>query len=741
MFGRGFDSRQLHNFTRGEEMLRGYFVALLCVMTLVTQAQLRELSLEELYGDKAKFSPAGVSYPYALRDGKHYTTLDPKQGILISSFATGKTVGTALNFKDLPDSIGQVESYSYSADERYLLLETKSESIYRRSAVAEFWIYDLKEARAQRLSQGGKQRLATFSPDGKNVAFVRDNNIYVVDVLSGSEVQITQDGLRNEIINGAADWVYEEEFALSRALWWSPNSERLAFLRFDESKVPEYSMMYYDSLLYPNVYSYKYPKAGEANSVVTLHVYNIKDGQRLQVDVGKETDQYIPRVVWSPSGALCYLRENRLQNQIEILEADLQTGASRLVFAESDACYIEEPTDWYLTFLDSGKQFIIPSERSGYRQLYLCSWDGATPPKALTKGENEIIEVYGYSPKNKRVYYRAYDNSPLQTALYSIKTDGSDLRKMSEGEGSVSVWFNNSMTYYIQTFSNAQQVPQITLHTQDGKRVRILEDNKALQQKLSNYHLPERRFFTFKTPDGVTLNGYMVLPVAFDSTMVYPVMMYQYSGPNSQSVLNKWKFGWDEFLASRGCLVICVDGRGTGGRGVAFRKCTYGQLGNLETQDQLYAAEYVASLPFTDAKRIGIWGWSYGGYMSLLCKLKGEDLFRMCIAVAPVTNWRFYDSIYTERFMGLPSTNAKGYDENAPLHFADRLKGSLLLMHGTYDDNVHIQHSMRIVERFVQAQKQFEMQFYPDRNHNIYGNGATLHLYTRMWDYIGRQLM
>ena len=284
-------------------------------------------------------------------------------------------------------------------------------------------------------------------------------------------------------------------------------------------------------------------------------------------------------------------------------------------------------------------------------------------------------------------------------------------------------------------------MPQITLHSIDGKQVRVLEDNKALKDKLKGYQLPEKKFFTFKTPDGVSLNGYMVLPVGFDSMMVYPVMMYQYSGPNSQTVLDKWRLGWDEFLASKGCLVVCVDGRGTGGRGAAFRKCTYGQLGNFETQDQLYAADYLARLSFVDAKRIGIWGWSFGGYMSLLCKLKGGERFRMCVAVAPVTSWRFYDSIYTERFMGLPSSNPKGYDENAPLHFADKLQGGLLLMHGTYDDNVHIQHSMLLIEKFVRAQKQFEMQLYPDRNHGIYGDGATLHLFERMWEFVGQQLM
>lgn len=722
-------------------MLRWTLVLFFSMVLAMAQAQLREISLKELYGENGEFFPEGVSYPYGLRDGKHYTTLDPERGVIISSFATGKEVGVALSFDLLPDSIGKVVSYAYSADEKYLLLETEREAIYRRSYLSSFWVYDLKLKKLQQLSNAGKQRLATFSPDGAKIAFLRENNIFYYDLLTATEHQITSDGKRNQIINGAADWVYEEEFALSQALWWSPDSKYLAYLRFDETLVSEYSMMYYDSTLYPQVYSYKYPKAGEVNSVVSLHVFDLGRKKTVTVDTGKETDQYIPRVLWSPSGALCYLREDRLQNHLEILEANPVTGVSRLVLEEKDACYVEEPTDWYITFLGDGKRFIIPSERSGYRQLYLCDWESKEAPRPVTTGEDEVIEVYGYSPKTQRLYYRAYDESPLRTALFSIKTDGTGKVRMSEQRGSNSAWFNSAFTYYIQTYSSTTQVPQISLHSIDGKRLRLLEDNKALKEKLRDYQLPEKRFFTFQTPDGTTLNGYMVLPIGFDSMMVYPTMMYQYSGPNSQTVLDRWRLGWDEFLASRGCLVVCVDGRGTGGRGAAFRKCTYGQLGNLECLDQLAAADYIANLSFVDAKRIGIWGWSFGGYMSLLCKFRGGDLYKMCVAVAPVTNWRFYDSIYTERFMGLPSANAKGYDDNSPLHFTSLLKGGLLLMHGTFDDNVHIQHSMRLTEKLIGEEKPFEMQFYPDRNHNIYGGGATLHLYERMWEYVTRELM
>ena len=722
-------------------MLRWTLVALFSIIVAMAQAQLREVSLQELYGQEKSFTPASVSYPYGLKDGKRYTTLEPQRGIITFSFATGKELGVMLAFDRLPDSLRRVEAYAFSADERYLLLETKRQPIYRRSYFANFWIYDLKSDKLRPLSAAGKERLATFAPDGSKIAFLRDNNLFYYDIASEKETQVTTDGQRNQVINGAADWVYEEEFAMATALSWSPDSRYIAYLRFDERNVREYSMLYYDSTLYPQVYRYKYPKAGEQNSLVSLHVYDANLHKTVRVQTGDETDQYIPRVRWSPSGALCYLRENRLQNHLEILEANPETGVSRLVLEEKDACYIEEPTDWYLTFLGDGKRFIIPSERSGYRQLYLCDWESKIPPQPITTGEDEILEVYGYSQKTDRLYYRAYDESPLRTAIFSVKLDGSKKVRMSHLRGTNSAWFNSALTYYIQTYSSLQTVPQISLHSIDGKQLRLLEDNKALQNKLREYQLPEKRFFTFQTPDGTTLNGYMVLPIGFDSMMSYPTMMYQYSGPNSQTVLDRWTLGWDQFLASRGCIVVCVDGRGTGGRGAAFRKCTYGQLGNLESKDQIAAAEYIASLAFVDAKRIGIWGWSFGGYMSLLCKFRGGDLYKMCVAVAPVTNWRFYDSVYTERFMGLPSTNAKGYDDNSPLHFTSLFKEGLLLMHGTFDDNVHIQHAMRLTEKLIAEGKAFEMQLYPDRNHGIYGGGATLHLYERMWEYITRQLM
>ena len=702
-------------------------------------AQLQNLNLAELYDGNNSLTPNTITLPTDLNDGRHYTTFEEKRGIVKWSFETGNEVETILDIHSLPDSLQDIQGYAFAPNEKLLLLETDSEFIYRRSAISRYVIYDLQNQTFQSIANGKKLQLAQFAPDNNKLLFVYENNIYYDDIPTHSQVQVTTDGRRNQIINGVPDWVYEEEFALEKAVWWSPDATQIAFLRFDERNVAEYPMIAYDTILYPEVYSYKYPKAGERNSVVSLHVYDLQQKQTKQMETGQEQDIYIPRVYWTPKATLCYLKENRLQNHLEICEADPKTGTTRVVIEDTDPCYIEEPTDWYITFLDDGNLFVFPSERDGNRQLFLATWDASKPPILITKGDDEIIECYGFSSKTKRLYYSAYDQSPLRSAIFSIKIDGTEKKKLSDQQGSNSAWFNRAMTYYIQTYSSVHTLPQISLHAISGKKLRVIEDNHLLSEKLQAIQLPKKEFFTFTTPEGLQLNGYRVLPIGFDSTKRYPVMMFQYSGPNSQRVLDKWKLGWDEYLASKGCLVVCVDGRGTGGRGTAFRKCTYRQLGNLETQDQLYAAEYLASLPYVDAKRMAIWGWSFGGYMSLLCNFRGNERFAFSIAVAPVTNWRFYDSIYTERFMGLPTDNAKGYDENSPIHFAQNLKGKLLIMHGTYDDNVHIQQSVRLVEKLVQENIPFDMQWYPDRNHNITGNGATLHLFTTMWNYIDRE--
>lgn len=699
----------------------------------------KELTLEAIF-ERGEFGARRLGSLDAYGDGEHYTILDRRAGIRKHSYEAGEFVGDVLRFAELPDSVPSVVGYTLSPDNRYVLLETQSEPLYRHSRLCNYWVCDLSNpAAAFRLSAEGKQRLAHFSSDSHRIAYVRGNNIYVLDLSTRREVAVTRDGRLNFVINGVPDWVYEEEFSLLSAMSWSPCGRYLAYYRFDESEVLEFTMPIYGGGLYTDQYAYKYPKAGEQNSEVQIYVFDVETGKSVKVNVGEERDQYIPRIMWSPSGELAVLRLNRLQNHLEVLFVDASSGASRVVFEEREEQYVEEPSDWYLTFLSDGKRFIVPSERDGTRQLYLYDLVSRRLEQ-LTRGD-EIVRVYGYSEKDNLLFYKGYDGSPLRTAIFSLKLDAKrEKRKISERLGSNDAWFDPLFTYFLITHNSVREVPSVTLFSREMKSVRVVEDNSRLQRALAQYTLPEKRFFTFKTPDGVELNGYMVQPLNFDSTHKYPVMMYQYSGPNSQQVVDKFGVNWDSYLATKGCLVVCVDGRGTGGRGEAFRKCTYGKLGALEVEDQLAAARYIASQPYADGARIGIWGWSYGGYMSSLCLLRGAELYRMAIAVAPVTNWRYYDTVYTERFMGLPQDNASGYDDNSPMHFANNLKGSLLLIHGSADDNVHYQNTAQFAQRLISAGKPFEMMVYPDRNHGIYGGGATMHLYNHMFSFIERTL-
>lgn len=706
-------------------------------------AQKKAMELEDLF-QRGTFRQKTVRSPMSMRDGEHYTALE-NGTIARYRLENGERDGVLLDKAALPDSLQKKSfaSYALSPNEEKLLLPYDWEQIYRRSSRSNYAVYDIKDKTIRPLSTGGKQRLATFSPDSRMVAFARSNNVYIVDLEKGTELAITSDGAKNRIINGAADWVYEEEFAMATALWWSPNARYLAYLKFDEARVKQYTMPLYGdgSELYPEQYTFKYPKAGEANSVVSLWVYDTQTQQTQRIDVGQERNQYIPRVLWSPTGQLYYIRMNRLQNDLKLLQADLGSGKSRVVFEETEEQYVEEPTDWYITFLPDGKHFVVPSERDGYRHLYLCDVAGGKPVQ-LTSGKDEIIRVYGYSPKFKRVYYQGYDQDAMHKAVYSVSLDGKKHSRISKERGENFAWFNSDYTYYILYHSSMQSPMHVSLHKTAGSmHIRTLEDNAKLKELLNEYEFPRHEFFTFTTPEGNTLNGYMVKPADFDAKKKYPVLMYQYSGPNSQQVLDRWSLGWSDYLASRGAIVVCVDSRGTGGRGEAFRKCTYGELGHLESDDQIAAARWLAQQPYVDRDRIGIWGWSYGGYMSSLCLMRGSDVFRMAMSVAPVTNWKYYDSIYTERFMGLPQDNAKGYDAYTPITHAEKLKGELLIVHGSADDNVHFQNSMILVNKLIEKGIPFDMAVYPDRNHGIYGNGATIHLYKRLTKYVQQHLL
>ena len=678
------------------------------------------------------FEQKTVSGVRSLSDGERYTTMSDGR-VLCFSYRTGEPAGVLFDASAAEPRI-EFTDYVLSADERRLLLTTDVEPIYRHSFTAEYWIYDRQDGSLRRLSQGGPQQQAQFSPDGSRVAFVRGGNLFVADPTAGSERQLTFDGRFNHIINGLPDWVYEEEFSFARAFAWSPDGRKIAYLRFDESRVKQYNMNRFAGGLYPENYTFKYPKAGEQNSVVELYCCDAADGSMVRMDTGEQTDQYIPRLFWTPTGQLGFYRLTRLQNHFEVLLCD-SSGASRVVYDERNDRYVERVDGRTVTFLPDGDRFVVRSERDGFMHLYLYSVSEGLLGR-ITSGEWEVTELLGI--EGDRVYYLSTETSPLRRDLYTVRLDGRGKRRLTGGDGTYRIAPSRGFRYFISYFSNVRTPNRVTLHRSDGRLVRTLEDNAALRAKLDELQVPVKEFFRFATSEGVELNGYMVRPNGFVSSRRYPVLMTQYSGPGSQQAADRWTIGWEDVLVQQGYIVACVDGRGTGFRGEEFKKCTYGELGKYETVDQIEAARYLASLPYVDPDRIGIYGWSYGGFMALNCILKGNDVFRAAIAVAPVTSWRFYDTIYTEIYNGLPQDNPSGYDDNSPIHFADRLKGKLLIAHGTGDDNVHIQNTYEMITKLVEYDKPFELYGSPDRTHGM--GPSRHHLMERCIEFVQRNL-
>lgn len=707
------------------------------ILSLSSYAQeFKQITLDDLF-QKGTFRSQSVYGLRSMNDGVHYTT-QGSNSIVRFRYATGDAVDTLFKLaSDNEFGIKEFDSYEFSSDEKKMLLTTNMESIYRRSFTADYYVYDFETKKLSLLSDNGAQQSATFSPQADKIAFVRENNMYMKDLNTNMEIQITEDGIFNHIINGACDWVYEEEFGFAKAFKWSPDGKRIAFYKFDESGVKQFNMNMFKRQLYPDNYAFKYPKAGEDNSVVTIHIYNLENKETKKVDIGPETDQYIARIKWTANpDVLSLIRMNRLQNKMDILFADAASGKSQVIYSESNKYYITEVSDDFLNFTGDGKNFIITSEKDGWNHIYLFDING-NEVRQLTKGAYDVMSFDGYDDKAKRVYYTAAKSSPLNREVLSIDLKAKKEMLLTPKKGSNRAVFSNGFKYYINYHSDLNTPTKITLHNAKGKEIRVLEDNAKLIEKLKAYQPLKKEFFTFKTSEGVELNGWILKPYNFDPNKEYPVFMTQYSGPNSQSVRNSFSWGWNEYLAQEGYIIACVDPRGTGARGEEFRKMTYGQLGKYETIDQIEAAKYFGSLDYVDTNRIGIWGWSYGGYMSTSCLFNGNDVFKMAIAVAPVTNWRYYDSIYTERYMGLPQDNGDGYDQNSPINHVDKFnKGKFLLVHGSGDDNVHIQNSWELVEKLVQANKQFDMQFYLDRNHGIRGGNTTMHLYNRLTNYV-----
>jgi dipeptidyl-peptidase-4 len=653
---------------------------------------------------------------------------------ILTASLTGSAQGR-FTYDDLAGGLfaQRTPDFTFSTGEDNSLTPNGIEPIYRHSFRAEYLVAD-----SIPLSRGGKQQAAQLSPDGKKAAFVRENNLFYVTLDDMRETQITFDGRMNEIINGIPDWVYEEEFSFARAFEWSPGSDRVAFLRFDESRVRQFSMNLFAGQLYPSVYTFKYPKAGEENSVVTVHTYDLTGGTTRTMDIGPQTDQYIPRIRWTPGGQLAIYRLNRLQNHFEVLLADAESGKSRVIYEERNDRYVERVDQGTITFLADGDRFIVRSERDGWFHLYLYSIEkGLLNP--ITRGEWEVTELLGVDEKINRIYYTSTETSPLRRDLYRVRLDGDAKERLTRGEGTHRIVFNDDFSQFIDYFSNAATPQKVTLNDANGHELRVLEDNAALRERLRERQVPRKEFFTFTTPDGTVLNGWMLRPPGFSEETRYPVLMTQYSGPGSQEVSDSWSMDWEDALVQTGYLVVCVDPRGTGFRGEAFKKITYRELGRYETEDQIAAARYLATLPYVDASRIGIYGWSYGGFMALNCILKGADVFKAAIAVAPVTNWRYYDTIYTEIYNGLPQDNPAGYDRKSPIFFADRLQGKLLIAHGTGDDNVHVQNTYEMINQLVLADKEFEVAIYPDKNHGMAPGGRN-HLMRKCIEFIQNNL-
>lgn len=699
----------------------------------------KDVKLEDVWRSY-RFYATGVDGLTSMKDGLHYTTSE--KGVLTKySYETGEAVAELLSVKSIKADAGitvNFDVYEFSADEKKVLLSTQTESIYRYSSRSIFYIWDLETKKLTQLSDE-KVRNATFSPAGDKVAYVSGNNLFVFDAASGSTTQITTDGATNEIINGTTDWVYEEEFAFDRAFWWSPKGDYIAYLRFDESAVPEFSMDVYGTELYPHQERFKYPKAGEVNSLVTAHVYALANGETIQA-FGCAEYEYIPRLIWKNASTLVAYTLNRHQNHLKMYQALTDKAQwCNPGFEETDEAYLE--IDDQIAYLKDGS-FVWLSDRDGHSHLYHIGNDGKVK-KQITSGNWDVSEFYGVDEAKGLVYYQSNEAHISEKNVYSISLSGKSKKLLTPQKGTNNADFSAGFKYFINTYSNTTTPPYVTLHNASGKQIRVLKDNAGKAKLLKDFNLSPKEFFTLPTTSGQQLSAWMIKPLNFDATQKYPVLMFVYGGPGDQQVLNQYDaFNgmWYQSLAAQGYMIVCVDGRGTGGRGREFRKVTYQQLGKYETIDQTESAQYLASLDYVDGARIGIWGWSYGGYMSSNCLFQSPETFKMAIAVAPVTNWRFYDNIYTERYMRTPQENADGYDKNSPINHVKGLKGKYLLIHGSADDNVHVQNTMRMVEELVQANKQFDLFIYPDKNHSIFGGNTRYHLYKMMTEFIHTHL-
>ena len=696
-----------------------------------------------------KFRAKSLPTLYSMNDGEHYTTLADSATIVRYNYKTGNAVDTVFHIPAIKNAmIKSISAYEFSPNEQLILVYCNAEYRYRRTFAADYYIYNIKKNELKTLSEYGKQEAPLFSPDSRYVAFARENNLFLRKLDFNTELAVTKDGEWGKIINGTPDWVYEEEFGARRYFDWSPDSKMLAYVKFDETNVPEFSFQLYNNnpnedgfTLYPTYMKFKYPKAGERNSKVKVFVYEDfnKNTHEIKIADNDEADFYIPRIRWTKSAEqLAVFKLNRNQNKLDMYLANPKSTIAKLTLSEQDKYYMDYSVIDDIYFFDDNKSFLYVSERDGFRHIYKYRINGILE-KQLTSGNWDVSEIYGYDEKSGILYYQSAETSPLQRNIYSLDTKGKKTL-LSDGKGTHNARFNSTFTHFIDNASTLETPNRITLRTNKGAQIRVMEDNAALAQGVETLNFPKKEFFKFTTSENVELNGWIVKPKNFDASRKYPVLMVQYSSPNSQQVLDSWNIGWEYYLAKNDYLVACVDGRGTGARGAEFLKCTYRQLGVLETKDQIEAANYLGKQSYIDEKRIGIWGWSYGGFMTLRCMSSDEQIFKAGIAVAPVTDWRLYNTAYTERFMRRPQENFKGYDETSPLLQAENLSGKLLIIHGTADNNVHVQNTMLYIERLVAADKQFEMQLYTDKEHSLLGKQTRRHLYMRKCEFLFKNL-
>lgn len=714
----------------------------------------KNLELSDIY-ERPTFSANAVRGMNPMKDGNTYATLE-KGKLNVYNYKTGKMVKTVFDMRELVLTgdtlpLRLYSTYTLSDDESKVLFMNNVKLIYRHSYTADYYVYDINTKTISPLSENGSQRLATFSPDATKVAFMRDNNLFIKDLKTNEELQFTHDGKWNHIINGAPDWVYEEEFGFAQGFYWSPDSKKIAFYRFDESNVKEYNMQMFDGL-YPSDYKFKYPKAGEDNSIVEIYVYDLESAKTTKMDTGSETDIYIPRIKWTlDPNVLAIQRLNRHQNHLEILAADATTGKTNVFYDETNPYYIDVTDNW--TFLQDGNRFLMTSEKDGYNHIYLYMMDG-TPVKQLTEGEWEVTNVYGFD--GKEIYFQAARKSPIERQIYAVNLKG-EMRTVIDKEGTNNARFSKNFKYLININSTVDQPHQYVLFDNKGKQIRVLEDNKEFAESLKEYNLGKKEFFrisdpAFTLPDGtpIEMDAWRILPPDFDPDKKYPVLIYVYGGPGHQTVKNSWNsddYDWLQILAQNGIISVSINNRGGGARGEVFKKMTYQQLGKYETEDMITLAKYMAGQPYVNPEKIAIYGWSYGGFMATSGITKGADYISTAVAVAPVTNWRYYDNIYTERFMRTPQENPSGYDDNSPINFVDKIKGNYLLCHGSGDDNVHYQNAMELIKALVSEGKQFDLMVYPNKNHSIYGTydsegiDVRMHLFEKINDFLYENLL